>query len=265
MTNVSEPAKKRRAPGEVERLIIDAARELFAAKGYAAATTREIAELAKVHEPMVYRRFGSKAQLFEATVLAPFNELISDYLDSFQDGADANASLEELARSFIAPFYDLLRESRDLVLALFAASQFHSDFSGSGTLSLTGLSQMMDRLEKQLEIEARTRAFRNVDVPAALRVCVAMVMGMAILGDWLQPEFHPVDRDRLVEEMVGMSIHGITRPPGDAIGEDAVATSSNDHEVRQLLDRVADAERRAIRAELELDVLTSRASIAQSS
>jgi hypothetical protein len=35
--------------------------------------------------------------------------------------------------------------------------------------------------------------------------------------------------------------------------------------VRQLLDRVADAERRAIRAELELDVLTSRASIAQSS
>jgi hypothetical protein len=124
---------------------------------------------------------------------------------------------------------------------------------------------MMDRLEKQLEIEARTRAFRNVDVPAALRVCVAMVMGMAILGDWLQPEFHPVDRDRLVEEMVGMSIHGITRPPGDAIGEDGVATSSNDHEVRQLLDRVADAERRAIRAELELDVLTSRASIAQSS
>lgn len=259
MTSTSDETRKRRARGEVDRLIIDAARGVFAAKGYGPATTREIAELAGVHEPMVYRRFGSKAKLFEATVLAPFNELISEYLDSYQPAPDPDASLEDLARGFVGPFYDLLRAQRDLVLALFAAAQFHADFSGDGTLSLTGFSHLMKGLETQLEIEANTRPLGGIDVSAALRAVVAMVMGMAILGDWLRSEVEPVNRDRLVEEMTRMSIRGITRANGGSITDDvAMAAPMDAHRLGDLLDRTADAERRAIRAELELGLLSDR-------
>jgi AcrR family transcriptional regulator len=254
----NEP-RKRRAPGEVDGLIIDAARELFAAKGYAAATTREIAELAKVHEPMVYRRFGSKAKLFEATVLAPFNELTAQHLQSFQPASDPDASLEDLARSFVEPFYDLLRQRRDLVLALFAAAQFHTDFSGDGSLGLTGFSQMVEQLEAQLEIEAASRPMPGVDTSAALILSMAMVIGSAILGDWLQPPTEHVSGDRLVDEIVKLSAHGMTRASNDGPRDAGAATSLDVRNIRRLLDRVADAERRATRAELELELLPGRA------
>jgi AcrR family transcriptional regulator len=258
MSGTDYETRKRRAPGEVERLIIDAAKEVFAAKGYAGATTREIAGLANVHEPMVYRRFESKAKLFEATVLAPFNELISQYLDTYRPHPDPNASTEELARRFIEPFYDLMRERRDLVLALLAAAQFHDDFSDDGTLSLTGLRHLIELLEPQLQIESAARPLHGVDVPATMRVVMGMIMGMAIFEAWMQPEGNPVARDRLVDEMVKVSIYGITRPPGGAGGEAAAAKPSDDRDVGELLDRVADAERRAIRAELELDLISRR-------
>jgi AcrR family transcriptional regulator len=254
MSSGPDEARKRRAPGEVERLIIDAAREVFAAKGYAGATTREIAGVAEVHEPMVYRRFGSKAKLFEATVLAPFNELISKYLDAYQPRPDPNASMEELARRFIEPFYELLRERRDLLLALFAAAEFHNDFSDDGTLTLTGFGHLIERLQSQLEIEAKVRPLHEIDVAAAIRVVIAMIMGVAILGDWLQPEGTPVAPDRLIDEMAKMSIYGINRAGGAGSGDGERATSLGVDQVAALLDRVAEAERRAIRAELELEL-----------
>ncbi len=40
--------------------ILQAAAELFAEKGYARATTRSIAEAAKVNEVTIFRHFGSK-------------------------------------------------------------------------------------------------------------------------------------------------------------------------------------------------------------
>jgi len=56
----------RRPPGEARRLLLDAARELFARKDYRSTTTREIAESAGVTEYLLFRHFGSKAGLFLA-------------------------------------------------------------------------------------------------------------------------------------------------------------------------------------------------------
>jgi AcrR family transcriptional regulator len=261
MSSTTKSRRTRRAPGEVERLIVGAAREVFAAKGYAGATTREIATLAGVHEPMVYRQFSSKAALFEATVLAPFNQLISDYLDTFCPQADPSDSLDVLAPRFIEPFYDLLQEGRVLLLALLAASEFHDDFSIDRTRTLTGLGQLIERLESQLDNEVSTRAIPGIDVPAALRVAIAMVMGVAILAEWLESDGEPVGRNRLTKEMARISISGITRYTaaegaidGEAEGvTDRAATSLRAVEVGELLVRLGHAERRLVRAELELE------------
>lgn len=48
--------------------LVDAARELFAERGYAATTTRAIADRAGVNEVTLFRRFGSKAALLHALV-----------------------------------------------------------------------------------------------------------------------------------------------------------------------------------------------------
>jgi AcrR family transcriptional regulator len=255
----TQVARKRRAPGEVERLIIEAALEVFAAKGYAGATTREIAAVARVHEPMVYRRFGSKVKLFEATVLAPFNELISTYLDTYPTQPDPSDTLEVLAQRFIEPFYDQLQERRDLLLALLAASQFHEDFADQESITFKGFGRLVERLERQLELEARRHPFHAVDVAAVLRVSIGMILGVALLGDWIQAVDDPVGRNRLVDEMVRLSVHGIIRSdPGEPADDDRVTVRTDTGELTELLDRAADAERRATRAELELELLRRR-------
>lgn len=63
--------------------IIHAARTLFEEKGFAAATTRQIAKLAEVSEVTLFRHFETKRTLFEETVrhcLRPYE--IEKYLNS---------------------------------------------------------------------------------------------------------------------------------------------------------------------------------------
>ncbi len=63
--------------------IIAAARELFEKKGFAAATTREIADLAGVSEVTLFRHFTSKRALFEETLhscIHPYK--VDEYLEN---------------------------------------------------------------------------------------------------------------------------------------------------------------------------------------
>ncbi len=57
------PSRKQAEVGGRERLLA-AAGKLFAAKGYAAATVRDILNAAKVTAPVLYHHFGSKEGLF---------------------------------------------------------------------------------------------------------------------------------------------------------------------------------------------------------
>lgn len=56
------PAAKRKEQ------LLDCAMQLFAAHGYARATTAELAKLAGVTEPIIYRHFDSKLELFVALI-----------------------------------------------------------------------------------------------------------------------------------------------------------------------------------------------------
>jgi AcrR family transcriptional regulator len=68
MPDLINPRRRRRGREEVRGLMRDAAREVFAAKGFAA-TTREIAERATVTEQLLFNHFGSKQQLFTTAVV----------------------------------------------------------------------------------------------------------------------------------------------------------------------------------------------------
>ena len=69
----------RRPRGEPRRLLLDAARALFARQDYRSTTTKEIAERAGVLEHLLFRQFGSKAALFHEAVVVPFTQLVEDF------------------------------------------------------------------------------------------------------------------------------------------------------------------------------------------
>jgi AcrR family transcriptional regulator len=66
--------------------MLDAAREMLAAKGFAA-TTREIADRATVTEQLLFNHFESKQQLFTVAVLRPFEERLNTW-QAVLDGGD---------------------------------------------------------------------------------------------------------------------------------------------------------------------------------
>jgi AcrR family transcriptional regulator len=257
----AEAPRRRRSRHEIDGLILRSAREVFALKGYAGATMREVAERAGVYEPMLYRRFETKAALFEGAVLAPFGEVISGYLSTWEAQAATPTSLEELVRAFVEPLYDLFSEHRELALALVASRDFRrSDATGDGEAEQPLLLRLVDRMELQQEIEAARRPLR-VNFPSTILVTIGMALGLALLDEAvLTSRYRGLTRDQLVDEMVAYCLHGVMDPdygsPPSNVGDEA-APLTGDMAVA-LLDRVAEAERRAIRAELRLEQLTGR-------
>lgn len=82
-------------PDTAERLV-DAAKRLFAECGYAAATTRAIAEAARVDEVTLFRRFGSKQGLPRAIAARLAERQAGTTADSFGE-VGARVALRALA------------------------------------------------------------------------------------------------------------------------------------------------------------------------
>jgi AcrR family transcriptional regulator len=196
----------RRGSSEVRSLLLEAARNLFAAKGYPGAATRDIAQAAGVSEALLFRHFGTKAQLFERAVIDPINEFISDYVEQWTAAPVADHTLEELAFDYVDGFYRLLLEHGDLVLALITAQAYEAidDVEGASPLG-----RLLEELEAVPGREAELRDL-DFDVQIATRLVAGMVMAMAVLDKWIfPPGKRRPSRQRIVDEMVGMVVHGL--------------------------------------------------------
>ncbi|WP_236978930.1 helix-turn-helix domain-containing protein [Mycobacterium kiyosense] len=97
--------RRRRSASEVKVLMLDAAREMFAAKGFHA-TTREIAERATVTEQLLFNHFASKQQLFAAAVLQPFEALAEQQLVEWQHVVALGDEPHQMMRVYVEGVVD---------------------------------------------------------------------------------------------------------------------------------------------------------------
>ena len=105
--NASPDGNQESAPtgrDEVSAAILDSAAELFAERGPAAASIRDIAARARVNHGLVFRHFGNKEQLV-AAVLNRQAAMLSELIDSgaaLPEIADAGArQLQILSRTLL--------------------------------------------------------------------------------------------------------------------------------------------------------------------
>jgi AcrR family transcriptional regulator len=89
--------------------LVAAATRIFAAKGYAAATTREICEAAGANVAAIHYYFGDKEGLYRAVLMRPITEMANAF-GRFDDPA---LSFEESMRMFLGPFLGDLSQSAD--------------------------------------------------------------------------------------------------------------------------------------------------------
>jgi AcrR family transcriptional regulator len=95
--------------------IREAAIELFAEKGFAATSTREICERARVTKPVLYYHFESKDQLYRELLLDACNESRKQILLAAQRGRSVREKLTEV----LAAEFELTRKNPGLSVLFF--------------------------------------------------------------------------------------------------------------------------------------------------
>jgi AcrR family transcriptional regulator len=191
-----------------------AAHRLFADNGYKATTTKEICLLAGIAEPTLYRHFGSKAHLFEMTILEPFAEFIDGWIASWRKFS-AESSVQDLAESLVRGLFTLVRQDRRLFQELMEArsdpkNDLHESAIAISIRMREGLRAVQD---VGLEI-ADERHLTHLDPPATITSVAAMVIGAVMLEDWIVPAgARRPSQDRMIHEMTMMVTHGISGRP----------------------------------------------------
>ena len=199
------PKATRRPRGAPRLLLLDAARTLFAQQDYRSVTTREIADTAGVLEHLLFRQFGSKANLFNEAVVVPFLQLVDDLnarWDTFEPGPEAS---ESVARAFLGALYDLFLENRGLVMTLWTADALTDE-----ELTETGIVEIDRALAILGELGGKGLEILSIDDDSqdlAARSTVAMVAGMAAFSSTFFGGKRP-PRDVIVEELVQANLHG---------------------------------------------------------
>ena len=195
----------RRPRGAPRRLLLNAARDLFARRDYRSTTTREIAEAAGVTEHLLFRHFGSKAALFREALVLPFTNFVDEFGRAWGSVVLEETDEEELARQFVGQLYDVFVEHRGLLVTLLA-----SDALSEEELADAGVADIRRALTLLARISAEGMHLREMrsghpDLPAYSTV--AMIAGMAALRSAYFGTKQP-PRETIVEELIQASLHG---------------------------------------------------------
>ena len=200
----------RRPRGAPRRLLLEAARELFAHQDYRSTTTREIADRAGVLEHLLFRNFGSKAALFREALVAPFVDVVDSFHATWPTAKD-DATDEDLAGQLHGALYDLFVENRGLVTTLLAADGLsEEELTEIGIQDVRRAVAVLGQLGSEgIDI----KGLRSRHHELAARSTVAMIAGMAAFGTTLF-ESRPPSRDEIVDELTQMTLHGFLHRDG---------------------------------------------------
>ena len=200
----------RRPRGEPRRLLLDAARELFARRDYRSTTTREIAEAAGVSEYLLFRHFGSKAGLFKQALVLPFTTFVDEFGQTWQAVVPEETDEEELARQFVGRLYDVLVEHRGLLLTLVASDGLsEEDIEGAGIADIRRALTVLSQISAE-GMQIRGMRSSHPDLPA--HSTVAMIIGMVAMRSTFFGA-KPPSRQAIVDELVQATLYGFLHRP----------------------------------------------------
>jgi AcrR family transcriptional regulator len=191
--------------------ILDAAREVFVAKG-PGATTREVAKRAGVSEGVLFQRYKTKTDLFFAALAPPAAEP-SAVLPSGEEAVGNLAVFENAALEMLAYF----RESMPLLLPLATHPSFdpESFFHREHPASLQNwIASLVDFLDLQ----------PAPDSQAAATLLATSMFGVALI-DTVGIHGEPMTEET-IREMVRALWNGVVQVPAATDSATALGSSS---------------------------------------
>jgi len=187
--------------GTAER-IIEAALQLISEKGYTAATTKTIAELAGVNEVTLFRHFGNKRGLLKAIV-----EQFS-YYPLLQQEIHQNVTweLEKDLLNFSLKHFEFLMSIKDLVMIGFKESiqfpEISEEIANIPLLIKKELCQYFQEMQQRGKI-------REVDFEAAALSLIALNFGHFMSRARLGTMVSDIPTEELLQTSVAIFSRGL--------------------------------------------------------
>ena len=153
-----------------ERQMLDSARALFAARGYAEVTMDEVAAAVGVTKPLLYNYFGNKERLFLACMKPAVDALVDSVVSAVQAASDAPEAL----RLGIHAFFAFLDSDRDAWRVL-----YDETLPGGGEIAAR-VGEYRARLAELVTAALQERT----ESPAVEPVSVAILGAAEALGRW---------------------------------------------------------------------------------
>jgi AcrR family transcriptional regulator len=187
---------------ETRDRIVTTARQLFAEKGYAGATTAEIARRAAIAEGTIYRHFADKNELFIACVTPVVAENGIDISD--------DADVRTVVRTMLQFRLRLLEQNLEAFNILFTQAAFHPEL---GSLFVDRfllarsrrVAPALERLYAQGELRRKpNELILSVGILAAIW---AILNFRSVLAGHMAGA--TASSDELLEDLVDLVLHGI--------------------------------------------------------
>ena len=179
----NEPDQLRRPSEQIRALLLEAASEEFAHRGYARATMRTIAQRARVSLSVLYRHFENKEQLYLASLMSPFEAAIEAFAQAWRRQLTRGWADEEMVGEFVTDLHRHLSPRRQQLLQLLALRDDPNPQLAAG--ARRAIESAFSELTRMSEQEAHTRGWPR---PAVSRhsvwLTIVAVVGQVVMQPW---------------------------------------------------------------------------------
>ena len=195
---------RRGAQRSARERVLDAALELFGAKGFAATTTKEIAKRAGVNEVTVFRTFRSKQGLYTAVFAE--RSLVPSIVSTVR--FDLDAPVEEMMARNVSAVLGILKANRHMFMVLL--SDAWRQPKARKVLGEGAIHKAIEFLATMIEQQMDAGRLRRMDPELAARSLMGMVQGYFLTTYLLQGSVDDPRRDeRYVRGFVSIFLDGL--------------------------------------------------------
>jgi len=198
------PGRKHHESNDMRERILLSAEKVFAQKGYAAASIRELCEAAGVNRALIYYYFADKADLYRAVI----DNSEADLLRIAREARDAEGSALDRIRLFIVRSAQLHLERPSMMEMVIRLERDHDH--PEGILPLHQRRAEAPIIVRDILTDGIAAGeLRPLQIETVLHIIFGMAHSLVIMQELARSSTIP---DAGVDEMIAVLAHGIAIP-----------------------------------------------------
>jgi AcrR family transcriptional regulator len=204
----------RRTSQEIRSLLQAAASDYFAQNGYAGTSTRAIATEAGVSETLLFRHFGTKSGLFEATTLERFRVAVDEFVTRWDRRAVPTDTDDSHARAYLAALLKLIRAQRGVMFALLTLDRDEPEVEAIQAAAMDAFEKLLGGVDRHVLRGPDGSPWPGVEPEVSAPAVAAVVLSVTLLDEWLFPPGSGRPPTAVVdEEVITYVLYGVGSRP----------------------------------------------------